>query len=1062
MILEFSVVATLLAVQDAAPPPVPADPVILDGFIRRELGREPFIQDPVAIDVMPDGSILIAETERTLDGVMDNRVTTWHLEDDLQASTVQDRLDYMRKWAHKLDGGMDFYRQHPDRVRRAVDADGDGLLDEFTIFAGGFQEPLDGIGAGVMVVGDEVWYTNIPNLWRLRDEDADGVAEIREPIHSGFGVRFALYGHDMHGLVPGPDGRIYWSIGDRGYHVETPDGRILADPRSGAVFRCERDGTDLEVFASGLRNPQELAFNSVGDLFTGENTSDAGDRARIVYVAEGGETGWTMEYQTLEGGNLRGPWEQERIWEVVTPENERFRPDWTLPPVAHLGSGPAGLTYAPGIGFPSRYDDHFFMCDFLGTPEQSIIWAFRAEPDGAGYRIEGAHEFIRGLMATDVTFDWEGRMLLSQWGAGWRATGRGRLQEVDWEDRDRTTSRDRDEIRSWIMDGFENVDDFTIADLLSDSDRRVRLSAQNELVDRAAEDRLLDVAKYADDRVARSHGIWGTAQLARMRSKARRRYGSLMDRLLPLLEDGDPEIRAQTARVMGDPPHPNARDLLIERLTDDDPRIRYHAAMSLGKIGDPVAAPHLMAMLASDGDSDRFLRHAAVVALATINDSSTNADMMFSPVETLRRAATLAMRRNADPRVDRMLFDPEPSIRTEAARAIHDLPLTEAMPSLADLGREYASLDRAMEPVEAPLLRRIMSAMLTRGSAADLETLVSIAGNDRLSEAMRLEALASIEVFQSPDPRDRVLGQWRPVTNAPRDAAMISDVLATGLPTLILSDGSDAIRSRAMEIAALFDVDVDADALFVVLDDERKTVSERASALRLLTHLQDPRADPAIDAFLDSDDSEMRVAARACLLLRRPDDALDSFLKVLDRDEDGDTEERRAAILALGEIDDPRAEDRLLAAWIPNGLEPAWGVELLEASDRAGTDALRARVDAWRTASLTTSAPWSVAMADGDVREGARIARNHAGATCLRCHVIEGIGGLAGPRLDGIGMRLDRASILESIVDPQAIVAEGYGVTSAMPDVRSILSPREVRDLVTYLESLDEESSGAH
>ena len=86
-----------------------------------------------------------------------------------------------------------------------------------------------------------------------------------------------------------------------------------------------------------------------------------------------------------------------------------------------------------------------------------------------------------------------------------------------------------------------------------------------------------------------------------------------------------------------------------------------------------------------------------------------------------------------------------------------------------------------------------------------------------------------------------------------------------------------------MEIAALFDVDVDADALFVVLDDERKTVSERASALRLLTHLQDPRADPAIDAFLDSDDPEMRVAARSCLLLRRPDDALeqsDGFLFV--------------------------------------------------------------------------------------------------------------------------------------------------------------------------------------
>ncbi|MCP4836147.1 MAG: hypothetical protein GY895_15440, partial [Phycisphaera sp.] len=331
MILFLSVLS-IFASEPLRTASLGAPPVVPDGFSLRELGREPMIQDPVAIEVAPDGAVLIAETERTLRGVTDNRYAPWHLEDDLQSETVEDRLDYMRRWAHKFEGGMASYSSHPDRVRRAVDTDGDGLIDESTIFAGGFQDPLDGIGAGVMVVDGEVWYANIPHLWRLSDEDRDGVAESREPIHSGFGVRFSLYGHDMHGLVAGPDGRIYWSLGDRGYHVETADGRILADPRAGAVFRCERDGSNLEVFATGLRNPQELAFNARGDLFTGDNTSDAGDRARIVFVAQDGETGWTMEYQTLEGDNLRGPWEQERIWEVETELNKEFRPDWTLPP----------------------------------------------------------------------------------------------------------------------------------------------------------------------------------------------------------------------------------------------------------------------------------------------------------------------------------------------------------------------------------------------------------------------------------------------------------------------------------------------------------------------------------------------------------------------------------------------------------------------------------------------------------------------------------------------------------------------------------------------------------
>ena len=49
----------------------------------------------------------------------------------------------------------------------------------------------------------------------------------------------------MHGLALGPDGRVYFSIGDRGYNVLTPEGSRLVRPETGAVFRCERDGSGL-------------------------------------------------------------------------------------------------------------------------------------------------------------------------------------------------------------------------------------------------------------------------------------------------------------------------------------------------------------------------------------------------------------------------------------------------------------------------------------------------------------------------------------------------------------------------------------------------------------------------------------------------------------------------------------------------------------------------------------------------------------------------------------------------------------------------------------------------
>lgn len=1196
------------------------DVEVPDGFDHQVIGRQPLIQDPVAFTVDPDGRVLIAETERTNHGAMDNRSSPWHLEDDLQSMTVEDRIAFMEKWAHKREAGMDYYTEKSDRVRRTIDNDGDGVYDSFTIFAGSFNDVPDGIGSGVMTVGDEVWYTNIPHLWRLKDEDGDGVAEIREPIQSGFGVRFALYGHDMHGLVPGPDGRIYWSIGDRGYHLETPDGRVLADPRSGAVFRCERDGSNLEVYATGLRNPQELAFNDVGDLFTGDNTSDAGDRARIVFVAERGETGWTMDYQSLEGDNLRGPWEQERIWEVVTPENSGYRPDWTLPPLAHVGAGPSGFVYDPGVGLPAEYADHFFMCDFTGSPARSRIWTFQAVPDGAGYEIVDPRVFAQGILNTDVDFDWNGRMLVSEWGGGWGATRRGTLHSIKHPEA--AADPRVIEARDIAVGGVENLGSFELADLLAHPSRRLRLMVQYELADRGASDLLADVARYETNRHARIHAIWGLGEIARREAARKRRVDGVITPVIALLGDGDPEVRAQAARVLGDPAQAKAFESLVECLADESSRVRYHAAMSLGRIGDPAAAPYLVAMIAENDDRDRFLRHAGVVALADLGDRNTMEEMASSPAASLRRAAVLVMRRLGDPSVERLLFDPDPRIRTEAARAVHDLPIPESMPALASIADEYASEDggsteggievrrevfrvgenhgladlmdlevfdlepdlverlrvfqgpsndgdryvsrltsrlvapqsgdyrfsiasddssvlsvsvsgdeedlvpvasvsgyvgpqrwdarpgqlsevirleagqeilvearhaeggggdhlavawtlpdgsfegpigassKKFHPTETPLLRRVVDANLRGGTARDLDRLSRLAMNDELPRVIRDEAMRAIAAFDDPTPRDRVLGWWRPIEDAPRDIDRLRGVMTRILPPLS-NHSTPSVRALARATAARLDVALDPRQLREMFLDEKAPVEDRIACFEQLLRVDDPLIPDAIGIMSGSDDPWMRSTARDAIAVIDPEAAFDVYSVALDS---GTDLEKQHAILGLGRIGDGRSRDRLereMDAVISNESGPtAWSVEVLEAAEDAG---LVESVADWRARSLEDPAPWNVALVGGDVEAGRRVARYHPGASCMRCHVIEGQGGDAGPSLAGIGARQGRNSILQSIVDPHAVIVEGYGEASAMPNMKPLLTPREVRDLVAYLLTLTSEgAAGGH
>ncbi len=301
---------------------------------------EPQVANPVAFSFDAQGRCYVAETFRLHHGVPDNRDHPEWVDDDLASRTVSDRVALYHKY---LGDRFHEYETEQERIRLLEDTKGAGKADRATVFADGFKDAAVGVGAGVLAHHGNVYYTCIPDLWLLKDTRGTGKADVRQSLATGFGVHVCFFGHDLHGLRMGPDGRLYFSIGDRGFNVTNREGEQLVNPDSGAVLRCEPDGSHLEIVATGLRNPQALAFDDQGNLFTVDNNSDSGDRCRLVYVVPGGDSGWRTGYQYGSDLGDRGPFNAEKIWHLADPD----QPAFIVPPLAAPGHGPGRPVLQP-------------------------------------------------------------------------------------------------------------------------------------------------------------------------------------------------------------------------------------------------------------------------------------------------------------------------------------------------------------------------------------------------------------------------------------------------------------------------------------------------------------------------------------------------------------------------------------------------------------------------------------------------------------------------------------------------------------------------------------------
>ena len=328
-------------------------------------------------------------------------------------------------YRNKLHGKKTLNRPEGDRIVILEDSKGTGKADKAITFyqAPDFIAPL-GIAVAKDPVGPgyKVYVCHSPDILLFEDKDGDGKADgPPKKLLTGFGG----YDHDhgVHGILIGPDGKLYFSVGDQGVHgLQSSDGKGRkwhsndTDCRAGTVWRCDLDGKNLELIAHNFRNPYEPCVDSFGTVFMSDNDDDGNQQTRICYVMPGGNYGY----------HPRGPgqshWHEEQPG--VVPKILR----------TYFGS-PTGMCVYEGTLLPKKYWGQLLHVD--AGPRH--VRCYHLKPKGAGYDVD-REDMVSStdnwFRPSDICVAPDGSVIIADWydpgvgGHGMGDTTRGRIYRL--------------------------------------------------------------------------------------------------------------------------------------------------------------------------------------------------------------------------------------------------------------------------------------------------------------------------------------------------------------------------------------------------------------------------------------------------------------------------------------------------------------------------------------------------------------------------------------------------------------------------------------------------------